>query len=67
MASVPGTALPEEYVSDVYEMPEQVTLWQDAWRRVRRNKLALVGATIISILVLMAVVVLIGVPAVQVG
>jgi oligopeptide transport system permease protein len=53
---VPGAALPEEYVSDVYEMPEQVTLWQDAWRRVRRNKLALVGVTIISILVLMAVV-----------
>jgi oligopeptide transport system permease protein len=56
MAIVPGAALPEEYVSDVYEMPEQVTLWQDAWRRVRRNKLALVGVTIISILVLMAVV-----------
>lgn len=56
MASLPGAALPEEYVSDVYEMPEQVTLWQDAWRRVRRNKLALVGATVIGILVLMAVV-----------
>jgi oligopeptide transport system permease protein len=56
MASIPGTALPEEYVSDVYEMPEQVTLWQDAWRRVRRNKLALVGASIIGVLVLMAVV-----------
>jgi oligopeptide transport system permease protein len=56
MAIVPGAALPEEYVSDVYEMPEQVTLWQDAWRRVRRNKLALVGVSIISILVLMAVV-----------
>jgi oligopeptide transport system permease protein len=56
MATLPGTALPEEYVSDVYEMPDQVTLWQDAWRRVRRNKLALVGATIIAILILMAVV-----------
>ena len=56
MASVPGVALPEEYVEDVYEMPEQVTLWQDAWRRVRRNKLALVGTSIIAILVLMAVV-----------
>jgi oligopeptide transport system permease protein len=56
MASLPGTALPEEYVSDVYEMPEQVTLWQDAWRRVRRNKLALVGTAIIGVLVLMAVV-----------
>jgi oligopeptide transport system permease protein len=56
MASLPGTALPEEYVSDVYEMPEQVTLWQDAWRRVRRNKLALVGASIIGILALMALV-----------
>ena len=56
MATLPGAALPEEYVSDVYEMPEQVTLWQDAWRRVRRNKLALAGATIIAILILMAVV-----------
>jgi len=56
MAAVPGAALPEEYVSDVYEMPEQVTLWQDAWRRVRRNKLALVGATIIGILVLVAII-----------
>ena len=56
MASLPGVALPEEYVSDVFEMPEQVTLWQDAWRRVRRNKLALAGVTIIGILVLMAVV-----------
>ena len=56
MASVPGVALPEEYVEDAYEMPEQVTLWQDAWRRVRRNKLALVGTSIIAILVLMAVV-----------
>src|ERR1700704_640327 len=56
MATLPGAALPEEYVSDVYEMPDQVTLWQDAWRRVRRNKLALVGASIIGVLVLMAVV-----------
>jgi len=56
MATLPGAAIPEEYVSDVYEMPEQVTLWQDAWRRVRRNRLALAGATIIAILVLMAVV-----------
>ncbi len=56
MASLPGTALPEEYVSEVYEMPEQVTLWQDAWRRLRRNKLALAGTAIIGILILMAVV-----------
>ena len=54
--AVPGVALPEGYVEDAYEMPEQVTLWQDAWRRVRRNKLALLGASIIAILVLMAVV-----------
>jgi len=56
MASVPGVALPEGYIEDAYDMPEQVTLWQDAWRRVRRNKLALVGTSIIAILVLMAVV-----------
>lgn len=56
MATVPGTTLPQEYVDDVYETPEQVTLWQDAWRRVRRNKLALLGAGIIGVLVVMAVV-----------
>jgi oligopeptide transport system permease protein len=56
MATAPGVAFPEEYVTEQYEMPEQITLWQDAWRRVRRNKLALVGAAIIAILVLTAIV-----------
>src|SRR5207248_2749261 len=43
-------------IENIFGIPEQVTLWQDAWRRVRRNKLALAGTTIIAILVLMAVV-----------
>lgn len=48
-------ALPQpEIVS--YEMPTQVSLLQDAWHRIRRNRLALVGAGIIVILFLTAIV-----------
>jgi oligopeptide transport system permease protein len=35
---------------------EQVSLWQDAWRRLRRNRLALVSAAYLSALVLVALV-----------
>ncbi len=38
-----------------WEVPEeQIGLWQDAWQRFRRNRLALIGAAIVVILVLMA-------------
>src|SRR5438270_5852561 len=33
---------------------QQIGLWQDAWQRFRRNRLAIVGAVIIVILVLVA-------------
>src|SRR5579872_5785223 len=33
---------------------QQIGLWQDAWQRFRRNRLAIVGAAIIVILVLVA-------------
>src|SRR3989475_12316944 len=39
-----------------YEMPEQVTLLSDAWRRLRRNRLALVGAVIILVLFVVALI-----------
>ncbi len=55
MATAPGV-VPQEYAADIYEMPEQLTLWQDAWQRVRRNKLAIVGATIVAILALTALI-----------
>ncbi len=36
--------------------PEQVSLWQDAWRRFRRNKLALAGMGVFGLVILMAIV-----------
>ena len=50
-------ALPQPDPVATYEMPlEQVSLLQDAWKRIRRNRLALVGAGIIVILLLTALV-----------
>jgi oligopeptide transport system permease protein len=55
MAQPAPLALPDLEVAG-YEMPEQVTLLTDAWRRIRRNRLALVGGAIILILLAIAVV-----------
>ena len=42
MATAPSDyALQEEFIaSEKYEVGESVSLWQDTWRRMRRNKLA---------------------------
>ena len=51
MATVVPTALeiPEElHVIGIDDMPEQVTLWQDAWRRLTRNRMAVIGLVIIG-------------------
>jgi oligopeptide transport system permease protein len=38
-----------------WEVPEeQIGLWQDAWRRFRRNRLAVLGAAVVIFLVLVA-------------
>jgi oligopeptide transport system permease protein len=37
-------------------MPEQVTLWQDAWRRLRRNRLSVIGLVIIGTFVAVALI-----------
>jgi oligopeptide transport system permease protein len=50
-------ALPAAAVLDQvdWDVPEQqIGLWQDAWQRFRRNRLALIGAGIVVFLVLMA-------------
>ena len=51
--------------------PEQASLWSDAWRRLRRNRLALIGLVYLSILVVVALVALVHTPyrysAVDVG
>lgn len=63
MAISPGIAAPEAFVAiDEFEVAEHVTLWQDVWRRVRRNRLALLGAAIIIVLVAVALVSLVWTP-----
>jgi oligopeptide transport system permease protein len=59
MATVVPTALevPEElHAIGAEELPEQVTLWQDAWRRLTRNRMAVIGLVIIGVFVLTAIV-----------
>ena len=65
MATVVPSALeaPQElHVLGVDELPEQVTLWQDAWRRLRRNRLAVIGLVIIGFFVTTALVSLVWTP-----
>ena len=45
-----------------YEVPEQVTLLTDAWRRIRRNRLALVGGAIILLLFVVALISIVWTP-----
>ena len=50
-------ALPAAAVEEfsAWEVPEkQIGLWEDAWQRFRRNRLAIVGAVLIGFLVLIA-------------
>lgn len=59
MATAPSTFEPgpDSFVaSDVYEVGEQVSLWQDAWRRLRRNRLAVAGMVVVVILFVVAVI-----------
>jgi oligopeptide transport system permease protein len=37
-----------------WEVPEQIGLWQDAWIRFRRNRLAVGGLAIVSLLIIIA-------------
>jgi oligopeptide transport system permease protein len=54
MATAPGLAPAEAYVDTIAR--EQTSLWGDAWRRLRRNRLALASAVFLSLLVLVAIV-----------
>src|SRR5258706_9267820 len=50
-------ALPAAAVQQAvdWEVPEeQIGLWRDAWRRFKRNRLAVLGASIVVFLVLVA-------------
>lgn len=44
------------HVVGVDELPQQVTLWQDAWRRLTRNRMAVVGLVLIGIFFAAAIV-----------
>jgi len=53
MAAIPAGAM--EQIVD-WEVPEQqIGLWQDAWQRFRRNRLAIIGAAVVVFLVLIAI------------
>jgi ABC-type dipeptide/oligopeptide/nickel transport system permease subunit len=57
MATVPSDyALQEEIVSSEYEVGEAVSLWQDTWRRMRRNKLALIASGVVLFIIAVAIV-----------
>jgi oligopeptide transport system permease protein len=49
-------ALPQPDLAPTYDMPAQVSMLQDAWHRIRRNRLALLGAAIILILFITAII-----------
>jgi oligopeptide transport system permease protein len=46
---------PDQYMGEVL-VREQTSLWADAWRRLRRNRLALAGAIYLALLVGVAIV-----------
>jgi oligopeptide transport system permease protein len=60
MAQAVPVAQPELEVA--YEVPEQVTLLTDAWRRIRRNRLALFGGVIILVLFIAALISIVWTP-----
>src|SRR2546428_13960135 len=60
MAQAAPVASPDLELS--YEMPEQATLLSDAWRRLRRNRIALVGTVIIAILFITALISIVWTP-----
>jgi ABC-type dipeptide/oligopeptide/nickel transport system permease subunit len=57
MATVPSDyALEESFVTSEYEVGEAVSLWQDTWRRMRRNKLAVIASGVVLFIILVAIV-----------
>jgi oligopeptide transport system permease protein len=54
--AVPIPAAPVELQQD-WDVPEQIGLWTDVWRRFRRNRLAVSGAVVVAVLVLDAILV----------
>jgi len=55
MATAPGLVTPEAFVGDTLARA-QTSLWGDAWRRLRRNRLALASTIFLTFLILVAIV-----------
>src|SRR4029079_2956845 len=49
-----GVAQPTSTLSAEPALPEQRGLWTDAWRRLIRNRLALLGLTVLLVVVVLA-------------
>jgi oligopeptide transport system permease protein len=64
MATVPTTLEVSEELLDtgVTDLPEHATLWQDAWKRLSRNRLAVIGLVIIGVFLATALVSLVWTP-----
>src|SRR2546430_4581577 len=61
MAAIPSTVEASQELL-ISELPEQTSIGQDAWRRLRRNRLAVVGLVIIAIFFVTALVSLVWTP-----
>ena len=57
-----ATATTTARVSEAEILPEQQTLWSDAWRRLKRNRLALVATIYLAFLIVVALVALVYTP-----
>ena len=57
MSTISTTTLGEEAgLRDYSVAPEQLSLWQDAWRRFKRNRLAMAGVVVFALVVVTAIV-----------
>src|SRR5438309_3187609 len=57
-----ATATTTAQVSETEIVPEQQTLWSDAWRRLKRNRLALIATIYLAFLIAVALVALVYTP-----
>src|SRR5947209_4026991 len=55
-AGLPQPAAEEFQVREQYEISEQVGLWEDTWRRLRRNRLAVIGMAFIALVIVVGIV-----------
>jgi oligopeptide transport system permease protein len=64
MATVPTTIeISEELLeTGAADLPEHVTLWQDAWARLRQNRMAVIGLVIIGVFLVTALLSLVWTP-----